>query len=760
LVQGVSWLWLLGCGVLDSGLGAEQDDACEATADCGPGLVCTQSGTCQDAGEAGTGLPGDDCGHQDECAIEYVCASHGECDVAGEPGTAGTGFVCDTDDNCRVGWRCDDGQCWDYGLPYWAGVDCAPSDMDGPFRVLFEVPELPVDSAGEFYRLPFPNDARVVDGVLDLSGHPRPGDAVPGDPLGELLTAVQADFDGFALKGVVSLRFSRKVRLSTLVSSRGEDDTLHVAVLSQNNPGYGETQRVAWTARSTGGRYLCQNWLAVSGPGDVPWDPATTYAVFVTRGVLADDGQAISADPDFLALMSTSAPQDPRLSNAWSQYGPLRSYVVTQGLDADDIVAAVVFTTADPSQALATVDLAISSTDIDPDPRDLTLCDQGVISPCGDDDLRVCDSADPLFHEVHGRITLPRFQQGQPPYESAGGGWVWDAQGDPVAQGTEEVCFALTVPAGPPPAEGWPVVLVAHDVDGSFRTAVDHGWAAELADLDSGGLATLSLDLPLHGSRGSAGRASSELWVNPDNPTATVGSLLQGAADLHAAARWLADWELSSGVTGSAAWFDPDAFQLLGHGLGAEVGTLFLGTTDAVGSAVLANAPGDRAEQLLGQREPVDLSSRTRVALAEDSLDRLNPMLNLLRLFYDRSDPVSLARQVFKEPAGGVAPKHVFLLYGVGDRASPEGAQQALQLAMHVPTVGEVLVDFGQDLDELPASRNVPAQPSSVTAASVQLAPRDGHETLTEAGVLDQVTAFLETALTDEVPTVPAQETE
>ncbi len=763
MVRYLLWTTLLGCdalsGVFGSSLGTEVGEVCGATLDCAPGLVCAQDGTCLEAGDVGTGLPGDDCRHLAECAIEYVCASDGVCDVPGEPGTSGTGFICDTDPDCRMGWRCDDGQCWDVGLPYWPGVDCAPSDSDGPFRVLFEVPELPVAGAGEFYRLPFPNDIRVVGGSLDLTGHPTPGDAVAGDPAGRHLAGIGSDFDGFALKGAVYLRFSRQPRLSTLISGQGDDDTLQVAVLSQSNPDYGEPQRFSWTQRSGAGRYLCQDWLAVTGPGDGTWDPATTYAVMVTRGVAASDGQAIAADPDFATLLATSAPADARLAHAWSAYAPLRSYIDAQGLDADDVVAAAVFTTGDPAQALASVDLTIRATDIDPDPRDLTLCDAGVTSPCDDGALRVCGSADGRFHEVHGRITLPRFQQGRPPYLDAGGDWIWDTNGDPVPQGTEDVCLALTLPAGKTPADGWPLVLVAHDVDGSFRTAIDSGWAGELAALDDG-MATLSLDLPLHGERRQSDLPGSELWASADNPDARVGSLLQGAADLHAAVGWLAEWELDASVTGTAAWFDPAGVQLMGQGLGAQVGALFLGSTDAVLSGVLASAPGDQAQVLLGQREPVDLSSRTWVELAEASPDALNPMLNLYRLFYDRADPVSLARQVFKAPAGGFDPKHVLLLYGVGDRQAPEGAQQALQLAMHVPTTGELLVDFGQDLDDLPASRNVSAQPGHVTAGSVQVAPPGGHDILSDPDALRLATEFLASALSDDVPTIPEQGTE
>ncbi|NIS36285.1 MAG: hypothetical protein GWO04_42965, partial [Actinobacteria bacterium] len=61
----------------------------------------------------------------------------------------------------------------------------------------------------------------------------------------------------------------------------------------------------------------------------------------------------------------------------------------------------------------------------EPTITDLTLCDGTATSPCDDGTMqRSCGSVDPDFHEIHGRIELPIFQQGTPPYETPedGGG--------------------------------------------------------------------------------------------------------------------------------------------------------------------------------------------------------------------------------------------------------------------------------------------------------------------------------------------------
>ena len=65
----------------------------------------------------------------------------------------------------------------------------------------------------DFYRLPFPNDLRRVNGKLDLGELPSPPAALPPfDLAAKYLAAAAEDGSGFGLHPVVFFRFSRKPR--------------------------------------------------------------------------------------------------------------------------------------------------------------------------------------------------------------------------------------------------------------------------------------------------------------------------------------------------------------------------------------------------------------------------------------------------------------------------------------------------------------------------------------------------------------------
>src|SRR5262249_34888524 len=58
-------------------------------------------------------------------------------------------------------------------------------------------------------------------------------------------------------------------------------------------------------------------------------------------------------------------------------------------------------------------------------------------------------------------IPMPEYQGGQPPYSDSGGGWVFDASGEPVLQRMEEANFVVTIPRVPMPSAGYPVVVLS-----------------------------------------------------------------------------------------------------------------------------------------------------------------------------------------------------------------------------------------------------------------------------------------------------------
>src|SRR5262249_17219033 len=119
-----------------------------------------------------------------------------------------------------------------------------------------------------------------------------------------------------------------------------------------------------------------------------------------------------------------------------------------------------------------------------------------------------------------------------------GGGFVLDASGQPIVQRTEQVCMAMTVPKGPAPAGGYPVVVFAHGTGGSFRTQISRGTANAFAVGVTDGLGAqvkavvIGIDQVQTGPRRNGSTESSDdLFFNFGNPAAARGNAQQGAVD-------------------------------------------------------------------------------------------------------------------------------------------------------------------------------------------------------------------------------------
>ena len=779
-------------GGLPPGLGVGQ--ACDAQHLCRSGLACTD-GKCAPGHSLGDGTPcvisdeckdGDYCGPArtcaaagkgadgDSCASDADCASGFKCELVGlstqcKPEGAGdVGGACTSTADCFGGLTCINKVCGPLppspggipplGVPPWPGVTC--TDDPPPVKAYFRVPRGTND--GDFFRLPFPNDARRKGTHPDLTGFPTPGaDLLGYDIVDRYARDVEANTDGFSTYPTVTFRFSASIDFASLK----QQGVIRFADVTPG--GTGDDVGFAWSATTGRNQYVCPNALSARPPNGAPLTPGHTYAAMITMAAQAAGGGAITRGDDFAAVVGAQAPADTSLTAAWTAYKPFRDWMTAKAVSPDTLLTAAVFTVGHataPAQALAT---AIGSA---PAPTAASWVKCGAApSPCpqatGD---RACGAADPAFDELHALVTLPVFQSGTAPYEDSGGDLAYDGTGAPKVQRSEQVCLSLTIPKGVPmPALGWPLVVYAHGTGGSFRSHITEGTAARLASVDDGAggqvhAAVLGIDQVEHGPRRGASTASpNNLFFNFTNPGAARGNPLQGAADQMSLVRFATGFDLAAGTspTGAEIKFSKVAFW--GHSQGATEGAIAMPYVGNVAGVVLSGEGASLIDALLTKKSPIDIADAVPFALEDPVVTSSHPVLAVLQNAIDVADPLNHARALAVAPIAPLTGKHVFQPYGLGDTYAPPVTEATYALAAGLgllqasPSASPPDAIGSLAPIAVPASGNVAS--GAVSAYVREYGPNgyDGHfVAFREAVAQKDVAHFLVDTLAGKVPKV------
>jgi predicted esterase len=739
------------CG--DPGTGGLQDP-CWASRDCMDGLYCSPLGTCA---PAGTGMEGATCSTDGDCASGLRCDLAGFVGVCAAGGSGEPGASCAENADCLPGLYCGvDAVCAGLfeAFPPFAGVTCEPPE--GPFRVYFEVPR-PGVPPKDFYRLPFPNDARVdASGTLDMTGFPDPGPTPLGVNLAKLyVDALVEDFEGFGSTAIVQFRFAGKLDFDSTY-----DDIKFVDL------GTGGEIGLSWSWTSARNKYICENRLQVRNNVHSPLLPKHTYAVVLLTGITGEGGgPAAAQDADFAAVMSDTRPTgDEALGRAWDVYAPLRAWAAAKNIPVSSIAGATVFTVQDTTGHMQRLADNVAQ---QPAPvlSQLTLCDTGVTSPCDDGTgERACPAADPAFYEIHGKMTVPVYQEGTAPYLAPEqGGGIVEMMGVPQVQRTEEVCFALTIPkGGAMPAGGWPLVVYHHGTGGSMRSFVNEGVAAQVAT-SAAPAAALSFDAVEHGARrGGSTESPDNLVFNALNPRAARDNFLQGGVDILQALR--VGGLPAFDVTGVGSIdFDDTRVAFFGHSQGATSGELAMAFSDAAPLVVFSGAGAWLTASLLEKTSPVNIKAGMQFLFGEpgDGFNADHPVMTVFQTYFERSDPINYVPLILRAPPAGVASKHVYMSYGTGDTFTPRSTLQNNARALGLPPVVPIL--SGEDYDVSPVSRpvetNVVAgdgQQRTAMCVQYEHGDYDGHFVSTRhAGALADWTALLTSWIQTGTPALP-----
>ena len=724
-----------GCGAV--GVPCTVSDECASGDYCGPTRTCTT---------AGTGTANATCESDADCAQGLRCNLIGLSAACEPEGTADVGGTCTSPGDCLAGLTCVSGSCaplpnvGDGGMPplllptsLWPGVTC--TDVSGPTQAYFRVPRGTSDD-GDFYRLPYPNDVRFVNGKVNLTNpnHPTPGAALLGyDLVQRWLDDLQANVDGFSTYGTVFFRFSAAVDLNG--TFKGSGVVKYVDITTPTSP---VDQALGWYGQTGANHYICDNWLAVRPPTGSPLTPGHTYTVFITTAGLDANGHAIQVSSDLTALLQTSAPtSDSALMAAWPTYQPLRDYLANspEGVSTSNILTATVFTVGHPAAVGPNLAAAVAAATT-PTATQWVDCDTGGTSPCpqatGD---RACPSTpDPAFTELHAMVSLPIFQTGTEPYSNPpDGDLMYGSDGVPVVQRTESVCMCLTVPKGVAmPAGGWPLVVYAHGTGGSFRSHAEGGnppsVAHRLASVANAmgvtvNMAVLGIDQVETGPRrGTSTDSPDNLFYNFSNPGAARGNTLQGGADQLSlfAFESVFDLPASQSPTTSEIKFGPVAFW--GHSQGASEGGVSLEYATGVTGAVLSGEGASLIDALLTKQNPVDVAAVVPVVLEDPGNVSINhPVLSLLQNDLDIVDPLNYAGALVVNPIAAANQKHVLQPYGQLDTYAPPATQQAFAISAHLgeaaPPSGVTDDSFG-NLSPLsiPAGGNQTVMGTPITA--------------------------------------------
>jgi predicted esterase len=727
--------------------------ACWANRDCRSDLFCTPVGVC---GPAGTGDVGDPCGTGAECRRELACELFGFGGTCVPSGSGDLGDACAALGDCLAGLVCAaDGTCRPPAVAYppFEGVECV--DDEGPFRVFFEVPR-PSDPPADFYRLPFPSDVRVdADGALDMSDFPRPGPTFIGVDLVSLyVDALVEDFRGFSSVAAVTFRLSGELDFSSL---DGGANVRYIDV-TPGAPERGSDRGRSFSYTTGRGKYVCQHPLFVRNNPHEPLLSGHTYAVYVTTGVRSAAGDPPAIDPDLQAVLAATRPTgDPALEHAWDAHAPFRDYLASASIEPSTIAAVALFTVQDTTGRAERLAAAVAAS-APPSVDDLTLCDDGVTSPCDDGEVRVCGSSDADFYEIHGTFSVPIYQRGTMPYElPADGGDIVEVGGVPQQQGSHDVCFALTIPKGATkPAGGWPLVVYAHGTGGSFKGAVQNGVARTLATAGTP-MAVLSYDGVVHGDRrGDSTRDPDSLMFNVINPRAARDNNLQGAVDVWQALRLAAGEALFVDGAG-AVDFDASRTYFFGHSQGSNVGVPAVAVTDLTDAAVFSGAGAFLTDGILTKTSPVEAKAGLELLLGEQ-IGRNHPMMVIWQTYFDDVDTVNYGPLLLRRPPAAVSAKHVLMTWAADDSYSPEATLDTMARSIGLPVAEVQLKDLGTGTAARPISANRSSGDGPRTAACFQYesGDYDGHFVSTRhASSIADWRAFLTSAASAGTPTIP-----
>lgn len=628
-----------------------------------------------------------------------------------------------------------------------------------------------------FFAAPFPDDARRADGRPDLAGFPNP---TASPFLAKCLDILAHDARGFATTAGVFFTLDGPLDESTTIEPAASVEPGATVALWRVVPG-GPAVPHPIDARfhADGGPFGATNLLSLLPLQGAPLAPGAAYAAIVRRALGDAAGNALGVPERLVRLVNGVRPAG-MSPTVFAAYQEALASLADAGVPAAELAGLTVFTTDDPTASFRAAREALLAEPLPAPAAPFALREVF-------DDYCVYDTT----------LELPVLQEGTPPYQEAGGGWVFDASGAPIVQRREAARAVVTVPRSPMPPEGYPVVLLSRTGAGGDRPLVDRGRRdADGQVLEPGtgpalefaraGFAGAMVDGPHGGPRNPNGGDEQFLMFNVTNPVALRDNVRQSALELALIARGLGavhvdttDCPGATAPPGDGATFDRTRLVLMGHSMGATIAPLTAAFEDSVRAVLLSGAGGSWIENVVWKLEPIPVRGFAELLLGVAGTYQLHehdPALSLFQWAAEPADPPVYAARLVASPPGPAFP-HVLMLQGIVDHYILPPIANATSLALgldlagpgldadhaelsHFEPLAELLRFSGGATRALPVSGNRPAGGGGVTAVVTQHPEdgvEDGHEVVFQTDAPKrQYRCFLESFARGEPPRVPA----
>lgn len=606
-------------------------------------------------------------------------------------------------------------------------------------------------TSDDFFDLPFPIDSRrSASGRVNLDGFPNPYKIPLVD---QYIQKAEDRLDGFSPNGTIYFHFDAALdsdQFPSLQKSMQEDAGVQLVNVTKGSPSYGQRIPIElfyWDKEAPVEGYYLRPYLLMARPlGGFPLAAGETYACVVLRTTKDAQGKNLAAAPVVQDALVRAQGDAAKLLD------PLRSWILeAKPFSVWDVSVATVFTTSVPTKDLERVARYLK--------EEGTL---ELVQP-----PKLAGDKYGLTQFV-GVYRAPNFMHGDAPYDK-GGDFKFGDDGKPLVDHMEDIPFTIGIPMkreGMGPV--WPVVEMSHGTGGDRFSFVYDGSGYELGEK---GMATISIDQPLHGDRYTGPSVNVELYsFNFTNPSSGRTLFQQAALDNVALTKILGqlEFEDAEGVVHS---FDTSKVGYFGHSQGGITGALFVAVEDGIQGAVLSGAGGGLAYTILLRKEidsgaAVDIKQMVATMLKlkyADELDLFHPVMTLIQMLVDVTDPINYTPHYFY-PRFREKPLPLFMTSGIDDPYTPAITAENMAIAGGIPQAAPVLHNHpgfalkGMTPVALPAKGNLAVGDGGfVTAVMAQFDGYGHFPIFDDDTAISMYTNFMATTLFDGKPEVPAQ---